>query len=216
MRLSINFINIVFMFREEDYEFLSFIWKLKWVTRYHWKFWDDYGISRKESVSDHTWRMALMLCYFQNKIELSYNFEKAMKMVLIHDVPEIVAGDVPLMHSLRWNKEFENEKTLKEIDAMNWICNTQISQEFLELFKEHEEQITNEAIIVKYLDRIEWIMQVYEYRKWDMLPEHFELSLKRWQTPYWKDNFLDEVKDFLIEKVTKSYQKLKNNWKSIL
>jgi 5'-deoxynucleotidase YfbR-like HD superfamily hydrolase len=35
--------------------------------------------------------MALMLCYFQNKIKLEFNFEKAMKMILIHDIPEIIA-----------------------------------------------------------------------------------------------------------------------------
>jgi 5'-deoxynucleotidase YfbR-like HD superfamily hydrolase len=35
--------------------------------------------------------MALLLCYFQDKIKLKYNFEKAIKMVLIHDIPEIIA-----------------------------------------------------------------------------------------------------------------------------
>jgi hypothetical protein len=42
------------------------------------------------------------------------------------------------MHPMRQDKNFENEKSLKEINAMLQICNTEVSKDFLELFKEYE------------------------------------------------------------------------------
>ena len=193
------------MFTEQDIEFLSKIWKLKDVTRYHGEMWDQYYLERHESVADHTWRMAMIFCYLQDRITLTHSFEKVMKIILIHDIPEIHTWDVPLMHDLRGTSSFENQKSLEEIQAMKEICWDNL--EFVELFEEFELLESNEAKIVKYLDKIEWILRVYEYRKGDMTPEHFERSIVRWSEYGGYDVFLDQVRDFLINAVKEAY-----NW----
>ncbi len=77
------------MFTQKDFEFLQEMGKLKSVIRFEGKYWDDYVMPRRESVADHVWRMAFMLVFYKERITVSFDFEKTIKMILIHDLPEI-------------------------------------------------------------------------------------------------------------------------------
>ena len=102
------------MFTQKDFDFLQEMGKLKSVIRFEGKYWDDYEIPRRESVADHTWRMAFMLVFFKERISISFDFEKTMKMILLHDIPEIRTGDIPLMSDLRKEKDFAEQKSQNE------------------------------------------------------------------------------------------------------
>src|SRR6185369_6331085 len=76
-------------------QFLHTVSALKEVERWrgHY-FWRDYPQrARYESVADHTWRMALMLALIEKHLSAPFNLAKAMKMALVHDLPEILVGD---------------------------------------------------------------------------------------------------------------------------
>lgn len=102
------------MFTQKDFEFLKEMGKLKSVIRFEGKYWDDYAMPRRESVADHVWRMAFMLVFFKERITASFDFEKTMKMILIHDLPEIRTGDIPLMSDLRKDINFAAQKSENE------------------------------------------------------------------------------------------------------
>ena len=80
---------------EKILEFTSQIEMLKKMERYRGQFyWRDYPEQeRYESVADHSWRLGMMLILIKDELSQPLNVEKALKMALIHDAPEITAGD---------------------------------------------------------------------------------------------------------------------------
>ena len=81
-----------------------------------------------ESNADHSWRLAMMVVMLEKHLSQPLDFRKAIIMALIHDIPEIIAGDPSPLgsdgtgnDSHAYNKEaarkkFENEdKAAKEI-----------------------------------------------------------------------------------------------------
>jgi putative hydrolase of HD superfamily len=53
---------------------------------------------RRESVADHSWRMAMMAIVLIPRTKLDLNIEKVLKMAIIHDLAEIETGDIPTIH----------------------------------------------------------------------------------------------------------------------
>ena len=65
---------------------------------------------REENDAEHSWHMALVALiikeYFQGEVDL----EKSLKMILIHDLVEIYAGDTPAFGENRPDKKEEEIK----------------------------------------------------------------------------------------------------------
>lgn len=170
------------MFTKKDFDFLQEMGKLKSVIRFEGKYWDDYAMPRRESVADHTWRMAFMLVFFKEHISVCFDFEKTMKMILIHDLPEIRTGDIPLMSDLRKQKDFAEQKSQNEKQVFSQMFSG-YSEEFLEIFEEFEAKESIEAKLVNNLDRIEGAFQAYEYFQsiGKINQEHLQTALDRWE-----------------------------------
>lgn len=81
---------------ESIFNFATSIEALKKIERFRGQyFWKDYPqLARYESVADHSWRLALLVAVFADKLSQPFNLEKGLKMALIHDLPELIAGDV--------------------------------------------------------------------------------------------------------------------------
>ena len=95
-----------------------------------------------------------MLVFFKERITVSFDFEKTMKMILIHDLPEIHTGDIPLMSDLRKDTNFAAQKSENEKQVFSEMFSG-YSGEFFEIFQEFEAKETIEAKLVNNLDRIE-------------------------------------------------------------
>lgn len=71
--------------------------------------------SRRENDAEHTWHMAmgaLILSEYANDSNL--DMLKVLKMVLVHDIVEIDAGDTFVYGSVDWRKKAEREKKAAE------------------------------------------------------------------------------------------------------
>ena len=66
--------------------------KLKSVLRHSWL-----SSGRRESVAEHTWQMALLALLVAKHLEKPVNLEHTLKMILIHDLVEAEAGDIPFL-----------------------------------------------------------------------------------------------------------------------
>ena len=198
------------MFTQKDFEFLQEMGKLKSVIRFEGKYWDDYAMPRRESVADHVWRMAFMLVFFKERITVSFDFERTMKMILIHDIPEIRTGDIPLMSDLRKEKDFAKQKSQNEKQVFSEMFSG-YSQEFLEIFQEFEAKETIEARLVNNLDRIEGAFQAYEYFReiGSISQEHLQTALERWEkgTIRGVDTFLESILDDIKARAIAEFQK---------
>lgn len=86
------------MEQEDLLKFFTFateLEKFKKLERYRGQcFWKDYPTPvQYESDADHTWRLAMLVMMFSGRLSRPFQLEKALKMVLIHDLPEILTGD---------------------------------------------------------------------------------------------------------------------------
>lgn len=67
---------------------LSVAEKLKCSTRH-----SDTSSGRRESVAEHSWRLALMAMLLEDEFS-DVNISKVIKMCLIHDLGEAFTGDI--------------------------------------------------------------------------------------------------------------------------
>jgi putative hydrolase of HD superfamily len=75
-------------------EFLRLAERLKCELRHSWL-----STGRRESVAEHTWQMALMALVTHRHLEHPVAIDRALKMVLVHDLVEAEVGDVPFFET---------------------------------------------------------------------------------------------------------------------
>jgi len=170
-------------------KFTTTIEKLKKMERFRGQtFWKDYPeLKRYESVADHTWRLAVLLILIEDQLSKKIDIERALKMILIHDLPEIIAGDGSPMGADGTGKDtyaFNKKKAIyrhcKEKKAAKILFAKLPSaqgRELFDLWLEYEEQKSFESKVIKSLDRLECLLQVLEYRKGHLFEKHFEFNL---------------------------------------
>jgi putative hydrolase of HD superfamily len=85
--------------------------------------------SRQESVADHSWRMALMAIVLEPSEGV--DVLKCLKMAIVHDLPEALAGDTFALQARDGRKQ-----KARELAAMKVLCKKLgDSREFNELLK---------------------------------------------------------------------------------
>jgi len=133
---------------QQQMQFLTEIDKLKSVFRQNYL---SDG-SRKENDAEHSWHLAMIV------IVLSEHFEgidviKTLKMVLIHDLVEIYAGD-----TFAYDEEAHIDKEYRERIAAEKIFSMLPSDqaaEFSALWQEFERMDTKEALCAAIADRLQ-------------------------------------------------------------
>lgn len=118
---------------------------------------------RKESVADHSWRLALMIFVVAPKLKKKINLEKALKIALIHDLGEMKAGDVP-SHVHFFDKNIAKLKQKDELAAIMKLKKAypDFGDEIYSLWYEYEKQETLESKIVKALDKLDVRVQIID------------------------------------------------------
>ncbi len=165
---------------EKFFEFLRLAGKLKEVERYNEK-----RNGQKESVADHSWRLALMVFLIAEKLNLDVDILKAMKIALIHDIAESITGDIDAVLVME-GKVSKEEKETGEIKAMEEIKNIAsdgIGKEIYSLWDEYEKCQTREAKFIKALDKIETLLHLVEsghktFDKPKLIPRYADKTVK--------------------------------------
>jgi putative hydrolase of HD superfamily len=140
---------------EKQIKFILEIDKLKSVFRRSYVL----GTNRKENDSEHSWHIAMMAIVLSEYSDSNINILKVLRMVLIHDIVEIDAGD-----TFCYDEKGAVDKLEREISAANRIFgllpNDQ-KKEYIELWEEFEEGRTSEAMFAKSLDRLMPLLHNY-------------------------------------------------------
>jgi len=110
--------------------------------------------SREENDAEHSWHLAVMamvLHEYANDRQL--DLLKVIKMVLIHDIVEIDAGDT-FIYDVKGNAN-KLEREEKAAQRIFGILPKEQALEFINLWREFEEKNTMEAKFAAALDRLE-------------------------------------------------------------
>lgn len=151
------------------HDFLHKIEKLKMLLRHSWL-----SDGRQESVAEHTWRMAMMAMLLAPHVEHKLDVNKVIKMVLVHDVAEIIAGDYVAFKHRPDNKHELEQTALVELTKE---LEKELQEEFLALWLEFEECVTFEAKFAQALDKIEVLIQ------------HNEADISTWEEKEYEFNY---------------------------
>ncbi|MEH0698379.1 HD domain-containing protein [Vibrio owensii] len=107
---------------------------------------------RLENSGEHSWHVALMAVLMQEHANAPVDIARVMKMLLIHDVVEIDAGDT-FVYDVAASKEQE-EKELKAAERLFGMLPSDQGEELFSLWKEFEAAQSDDAKYAKALDRL--------------------------------------------------------------
>ena len=108
------------------------------------------GGSRRENDAEHAWHMAIMALVLQEYANEPVDVLRVMKMVLMHDLVEIYAGDTYAYDET--GKESQRERELAAADKIFGMLPEDQEQEFRAIWEEFEEKKSPEAKFARMLD----------------------------------------------------------------
>ncbi len=129
--------------------------------------------SRQENDAEHSWHIAVMAMLLSEYSNEPVDTFKVVKMLLIHDLVEIDAGDTFL-----YDGSSRDDKFAKETEAAERIFSVlpkNQADEMLELWNEFEAGRTSEARFAKALDLMQPVLQGYFNKGWSW--QHHGLSM---------------------------------------
>lgn len=133
--------------------FIKEIDKLKYILRKTRLFNSD----RHENDAEHSWHLAMMTIVLAEHSDKPIDILKVLKMVLIHDIVEIDAGDTFIYDSTK-NHNNTNEELMAAKRIFGLLPSAQ-AEEFIAIWQEFEDGTTDEAKFAKAMDRFEPLLQ---------------------------------------------------------
>ena len=140
---------------QKQIEFVIEIDKLKNIYRQTYVL----GEERKENDSEHSWHIALMAFLLAEYSEKTIDVLKTMKMLLIHDIVEIDAGDTYCYDAEGYKTKAEREE--KAAQRIFGLLPENRCSELYALWREFEDGSSDEAKFAAVLDRIQPLILNY-------------------------------------------------------
>ena len=157
---------------------------------------------RKESVADHSWRIALMAMLMSSEDEFaSLDMDKVIRMCLIHDLGETFTGDIPTFMKNRDHAAAEDDL------FRTWVSSFSepVRSSWLELLDEMEALETKEAKLFKSLDKVEALISHNESDLSTWLPLEYDLQMtygkKEMQEFEYTKELRELVDDWTLKKI---------------
>ena len=109
--------------------------------------------SRRENDAEHSWHISVMAMLLAEYADDKIDICKVIKMLLVHDLVEIYAGDT-FCYDVEANKD-KKERELKAADRIFGMLEEDKGKELRSLWEEFEEMKTKEAIFAASMDRLQ-------------------------------------------------------------
>ena len=136
-------------------EFIVEIDKLKRILRQTWLT----DRSRRENDAEHSWHLALMAVLLSEHAPVALDVGRVIRMLLVHDLVEIDAGDT-YCYDVRGNAD-KPEREQRAAARLFAMLPPDQSEAVRALWEEFEARLTPEARFAAALDRLQPIMHNY-------------------------------------------------------
>jgi putative hydrolases of HD superfamily len=137
----------------QQIDFIKEIDKVKYIQRKTRLFNSD----RNENDAEHSWHLALMAIVLAEHSNEPIDIFKVIKMVLIHDIVEIDAGDT-FIYDAQKSHSNTNEERLAANRIFGLLPEEQ-ADDLIAIWEEFEAGETNEAKFARTMDRLEPLLQ---------------------------------------------------------
>ena len=117
--------------------------------------WLRKGIAHPESVAAHSWGLAMLCLEFGPRIHPPLNMERVLTLALIHDLPEVHAGDITPHDGVSKVEKQEIERR---------SATQLLNPTMLEFWKEYDANLTPESTFVHSMDKIDMALQAVVYQ----------------------------------------------------
>lgn len=115
--------------------------------------------SRFENDAEHSWHLALMAIALSEYSNEPIDLNRVIKMVLIHDITEIDAGDTFLYDDIRNSSTVQKEA--EGAERIFGLLPVEQKDEFIKIWQEFEKRETPESKFAAAIDRLEPLLQNY-------------------------------------------------------
>ncbi len=115
--------------------------------------------SRKENDAEHSWQLAMMVVVLADYAPAEIDLMRVLKMVLIHDIVEIDAGDTPAFTGVAKAAQAAREQIAA--DRLFGLLPDETASEFRALWDEFEEVKTPDALFARAMDRLQPFLHNY-------------------------------------------------------
>ena len=138
---------------EQQIRFLVEIDKLKSILR------RSYLVNgeRRENTAEHSWHLAVAALVLAEHANEPIDILKVVKMVLIHDIVEIDAGDTFLYDTQKSHVNTDEERLAAE--RIFGMLPKEQANDLIAIWEEFEAGETKEAKFAKAMDRLEPLLQ---------------------------------------------------------
>ncbi len=150
---SFSFVSMISPELEKQINFIKEIDKLKYIQRKTRLFNSD----RHENDAEHSWHLCMMALVLSPHSNTNVDMLKVVKMLLIHDIVEIDAGDTFLFDTKKNHSNTEEE--LLAAKRIFGILPKDQAEELIAIWEEFEAGETDEAKYAKAMDRFEPMLQ---------------------------------------------------------
>lgn len=113
--------------------------------------------SRRENSAEHSWHIAIYALVLADQAGPQVRIDRVIRMLLLHDIVEIDAGDVPI-HMAHDPAEQEAKERVAA-DRLFGLLPPDQGRDFRALWEEFEAAESPDAVFAKALDRVQPILQ---------------------------------------------------------
>lgn len=136
--------------------------------------WEIRGVEGAETVGEHTREVVLLVSMETER--LGYNTRRAELMARLHDLPEVLTGDITPYDAMgekadlrKWNPPTEEEVRLKRMEeryALHKLTRDlppKLREEYREAWEEYAKGETREARLVHWIDVRQRLLKAKHY-----------------------------------------------------
>jgi putative hydrolases of HD superfamily len=116
--------------------------------------------SRRENSGEHSWHIALYAMVLADQAGPEVRIDRVLRMLILHDLVEIDAGDAPIHGN--HDPALQAEAEVRAADRIFGLLPTDLAAEFRALWEEFEAAATPDAIFAKSIDRVQPVIQNLE------------------------------------------------------
>lgn len=180
---------------KKQLDFMLELDKMKNIYRQTYVLHED----RKENDAEHSWHLAILAFMLEEYAAEPIDTLKVIKMVLLHDVVEIDAGDTYLYDEEGYKSKAEREE--KAAQRIFGLLPGDQRDEYYALWREFEDDITYESRFASILDRMQPLLLNYTKGgiAWKEHGVHKEQVLSRNRPYFDASHELAEVIESVIE-----------------